>query len=118
MRKAAKLINDDTLDRLKRTRLENCAFEMRDYEAKRWDEELHDGYTGGELEAAFSMVVDPEDWRSSIDAHVGSNYSDVVTSAIAFFTGAEVRTEPYQHEHWGPTVRVRCVGYRNGPCGP
>jgi hypothetical protein len=118
MRKAAKLFNDETLDRLKRTRLENCAFEMRDYEAKRWDEELHGGYTGGELEAAFKMVADPEDWRASIDSHVSPNYDDVVTSAVAFFTGADVRTESYQHEQWGPMVRVRCVGYRNGPCGP
>lgn len=118
MRKAAKLINDNTLDRLKRQRLDNCAYEMRDYEATRWDEELFLGYTGGELEAGFKMVEDVNDWKASIDSHVKPDYADLVVAAAQFFTAAEVRTEPYQHPQWGSMVRVRSVGYRNGPAGP
>jgi len=69
-----------------------------------------------ELQAAFSMVAEPDDWRKPIDAVIKDEDLGVVREAVEYFTATTVSASPCMgtvgHTH------VRATGYRNGPAGP
>ena len=78
-------------------------------------------FSRDELEAAFRKVANPRDWKSAIDTVIPVEDQDVVAEAVAYFTATEVT--------WGTLdasgqpipenqIRVRALGYRQGPAGP
>lgn len=71
-------------------------------------------YNEDALSEAFDAVSDPADWRDEIDAVVEEEKKDGTVAAVAYYTGAPVSALPECDGY----VRIRCVGYRNGPCGP
>jgi hypothetical protein len=73
------------------------------------------------MQAAFSRVQDPEDWRAPIKATVETwNFEDIelVLDAIRFYTA----TEPIWFAHGrgenGYRFQITADGYRAGPAGP
>ena len=125
MRKASHLFSDEVLaNRLGRLcdHLDHsCADDMRG----RWDTVEHDGYTHGELRLAFDMCASPSDWRGPIDAIVDARFSDLASSAIAFYTATvpttrklAAREKLARRSPVENPVRVRSPGYRDGPAGP
>lgn len=72
------------------------------------------------LKEALDLVVDFEDWREPIKAHVTQPMLDKagvtiqdVEQAVIHFTGTVATVQPTKNG-W----LVRAIGYRNGPCGP
>ena len=71
------------------------------------------GMTATELERAFELVRNPEDWRGRIDAVVENADVPAVCMAIRFYTA----TEPSVMPLGGGRSRVLALGYRRGPAG-
>lgn len=68
-----------------------------------------------ELQRAFALVEDKDDWRGPIDATIRCDQVGIVREAIIHFTA----TKPSFHSTEIPgQVRVVSAGYRNGPAGP
>lgn len=69
-----------------------------------------------ELQAAFNLVAEPDDWRKPINAMIEDKDVEIVREAVEYFTATTIRTSPWMgkvgHTH------VRATGYRNGPAGP
>lgn len=78
------------------------------------DEIREQGTREDELEAAFNLVADPNDWKAPIDAWVEHYKYDLVAEAIEYFTATEPRLGGLQNG-W---KRIIATGYRNGPAGP
>lgn len=72
-----------------------------------------EGYSKVDLEAAFNLVKDPEDWKKPIDKVIDTYQMDIVGKAIQFFTATEPMFEPNK----SGCVRVTSIGYRAGPAG-
>lgn len=72
------------------------------------------GYDPEFLEAIFSRIQDPEDWKNPIAASVPGEMVSVVVAAIKFYTATvpsvtlNTRTMEYT---------IESVGYRMGPAG-
>lgn len=65
------------------------------------------------LEQAFLSVQDPTDWRNPINAIIKFENREAVREAVEFFTATEATFENLG----AGRLRVRSVGYRNGPAG-
>ena len=89
-----------------------------EHNADRWEDESFVGYTYGELEVAFKMVRNPDDWKAPIDSVVAAEFVDVVVNAIIFFCATEVEVTEVEHDRVVNARRVESVGYRAGPAGP
>lgn len=63
--------------------------------------------------AAFNQVCDPEDWKAPIDCIVPWGLANLYMNAIEFMTGV---TPTFERLNNGDT-RLKCCGYRLGPCG-
>lgn len=74
---------------------------------------VHKGFTREQLDQAFDLVCNPDDWKDVIDAHVSEGMVEVTVAAIEFFTATEVLVTPDLD-----AVHVYSVGYRKGPAGP
>lgn len=72
------------------------------------------GYWLSELDEAFRLVQDSEDWRKPIDAVVNPRDLGVVVVAVAYYTATACVVMPTE----GELIRVHSVGYRAGPAGP
>lgn len=67
-----------------------------------------------DLEKAFDLVKDPEDWRNPIYACIESEQKEAVREAIIHFTATEPNFTHVNSSH----CIVQADGYRNGPAGP
>ena len=63
--------------------------------------------------AAFAQVHDPLDWKAPIDCVVPYEVANIYMRAIEFMTGVK----PAGSMTETGMYRLRCVGYRAGPCG-
>lgn len=66
-----------------------------------------------ELQQAFRTVCNPEDWKAPINAVIKFENRNLVAEAISFMTATEATFENLG----AGRLRVRSVGYRNGPAG-
>lgn len=74
---------------------------------------MNANFSQAQLEAAFSAVQNPADWRAPVDSTVSASLLSLARAAVIHFTGAEVVVT-----QTGPDAfRLTSVGYRNGPCG-
>lgn len=62
---------------------------------------------------AFDQVCDPNDWKGPIDCVVPYEVANIYMQAIEFMTGVK----PAGSMTETGMYRLRCVGYRAGPCG-
>lgn len=65
---------------------------------------------------AFDQVCSAEDWRGPIDCLVPPVVAPVFSQAIEFMTGVAPVSCAVE-EGGKKSIRLTCVGYRNGPCG-
>lgn len=78
-----------------------------------------EGWTRGELEAAFDKVSDPSDWRGAIEAWVDLEDLELTRAAVMFFTATALEeVERKEAGNMTVLVRVKAAGYRMGPAGP
>lgn len=77
-------------------------------------EETWHGWKLTELEKAFDLVKNAEDWKAPIEAQIPGRMIKVVLSAIEFYTATSATVD---HLKDGICL-VRSVGYRAGPAGP
>jgi len=75
--------------------------------------------THDEYQDLFNQVCDPLDWKGPIDAVVNVEipWLNDIMDAITYFTGipaTDIEVECISSDKW----IIKCVGYRNGPCGP
>ena len=80
------------------------------------NEIVYKHYTRGELDRAFALISDPEDWRAPLRGTVSSEDLGACLAAAEFFTGAGLQSVSSDYANGQHTVKG--VGYRNGPCGP
>jgi hypothetical protein len=75
---------------------------------------IHKGYFHKDLEAAFSLVQDPKDWRAPIAVWVNGEAVNLTVAAIEFFTATTptVSLDPVRMKYL-----IESEGYRNGPAG-
>lgn len=78
------------------------------------DSDLAGEFGPAELEAAFSKVHPPGDWKGEIDALIKRTDQDLVAAAIEHYTA----TEPTFECAGDDFLRVTAIGYRMGPAGP
>jgi hypothetical protein len=65
------------------------------------------GYTREQLEAAFALVRNPENWKLPLDATVPADYdTSLIDAAVGFFTGS-----PCEFITMTDGVRVTAAGY-------
>lgn len=62
---------------------------------------------------AFDQVCDPADWRGPINCVVPWRLANLYMQAIEFMTGVAPECSR-EGDEW---ARLRCCGYRLGPCG-
>lgn len=82
--------------------------------------EMIDGYTRVELDAMFTRLHQPGDWKAPIDATVRVDGRDmhVITKAVEFFTATIPTITVIAANRDGSSfVRVQAQGYRMGPAG-
>lgn len=75
-------------------------------------------YTQEELQAAFDLVKDEQDWRAPISCGFPASQKDVVTEAIIHFTATTPEFIDLGFKDGVPWLGVYADGYRNGPAGP
>ena len=77
-------------------------------------DDLRGGYTHEALQAAFTAVHDPADWRAPIRTFIDAAVLDITKTAVEFFTATKVRvaatTDPGR-------LAIEADGYRAGPAG-
>jgi hypothetical protein len=66
------------------------------------------------LRAAFSNVCNKDDWKAPINVLVPLRLVGLYQDAIEFMTGVKPTCWLTSDDS---TIRLTCVGYRNGPCG-
>lgn len=49
------------------------------------------GYTRKQLEVAFNMIANHENWKNPIDAEIHPDSFDICNEACVFFTGSVLR---------------------------
>ncbi len=74
-------------------------------------------YTQQELEAAFTLVHDPADWKAPICAAVKGEQVNVVVEAVKHFTATIPSVTYRETPAHGITFLIQSVGYRMGPAG-
>lgn len=67
-------------------------------------------------EEAFALIEQPGDWKAPIDAVIPVEDYDRCREACDFFTATKL--EIVEQLHYGKFLRVKAIGYRNGPAGP
>ena len=72
------------------------------------------GFTRGELLAAFNAVVNPKDVRGPIGAWVTGEMVTITVEAVKFFTATNPTVTLNLSQM---TYLVASEGYRNGPAG-
>jgi hypothetical protein len=79
-----------------------------------------DGMTYSELEAAFNLVADADDWKAPIYAFIPVSDFNRCLSAVRFFTATDLVVKgTHQDAKSGVwMMAVHADGYRNGPAGP
>jgi len=71
----------------------------------------------------FDRVAPPGDWRGPINTLVTVGRKDIagelnaILDSITHYTGISARYIDVENVN-KTTFRIRCAGYRNGPCGP
>ena len=85
-------------------------------EANDPNEVVYKDYTRGQLDAAFNLISDPEDWRAPLHGTVKSEDLGACLAAAEFFTGSGLQSVWSDYEKG--LHEVKGAGYRNGPCGP
>lgn len=85
-------------------------------------------FTQAQLEAAWSKVADPKDWKAPVKAIVVAEDLVVTLYAISHFTATEASVRPADGDHLredgkivGASIasfHVAAPGYRAGPAGP
>lgn len=86
---------------------------LRKYERDK-KEVVYEGFTYGELEAAFTAVHDPEDWRAPIAARCKGEAVMLVVAAIKFYTATVPRVSLNLETM---DYIIQSEGYRRGPAG-
>ena len=79
-------------------------------------EKVYGGYTQQELDDAFALVKNPDDWKAPIATGIDANHDfRIIEAAVIYFTG----TVPmiYGNPRHPRTTFIRADGYRMGPCG-
>jgi len=71
------------------------------------------GYTQEQLQAAFTAVADPADWRAEIVAWVRRDQLAVTIAAVEFYTATKMQVLADD----GDWFKLHSVGYRKGPAG-
>lgn len=65
----------------------------------------------------FGMVANKADWKAPIDARLNAETCDVepavIVKAVEFMTATDCTIVETNTE-----IRVKSIGYRNGPAGP
>lgn len=69
-------------------------------------------FTQEQLEEGFKLVQDKEHWKNPIDALIEPFQIEIVQESVIHFTA----TIPVFKKE-GEKVRVKALGYRNGPAG-
>lgn len=77
-------------------------------------EETGTPFTERQLDLAFKLVANPNDWKAPIDARVARDLVHEVVCAIQFYTAAPIEVLPTDHPG---SFRVVSCGYRLGPAG-
>lgn len=65
------------------------------------------------MKAIFTAVCNPDDWKAPIDCRVPNNMRDLTIEAIEYVAGVKAQVV----SETTIDVRIKCVGYRMGPCG-
>lgn len=65
------------------------------------------------LRLAFAQIHNPADWKAPIDCIVPFAAAATYMEAILFMTGVA----PISERSGYNSYRLKCVGYRAGPCG-
>lgn len=71
-------------------------------------------YSPEELESAFKLVRNPNDWKAPISGDVKAELKEVVAVAIEFYTATVAKFSPSSFAGY---VHVKAAGYRAGPAG-
>lgn len=68
------------------------------------------------LEAIFSVVANPRDWKAPIDVEIADHPTllEMIADAVVHFTATSAVFTPVRPGR----VRVVAAGYRAGPAGP
>lgn len=81
-----------------------------------FETETFRGFAIDDLQAIFSRIQDPADWRNPVTAEIPDEALDLVSAAIDFYTATKTRVVG------GPTpdgkILIYAKGYRAGPAGP
>lgn len=72
-----------------------------------WLENAKGGYEVAELEAAFDLVKNPENWKFPVDAIIDAAKRDVVDVAVKFYAGSVATFV----DIGGGKLRVLAAGY-------
>jgi hypothetical protein len=72
------------------------------------------GYSQEQLDAAFKTVQAKTHWKDPIRSKCKAEDINLITEAIIYFTGT---VPTFGQPDKDGMVKVRAVGYRNGPCG-
>lgn len=76
-------------------------------------------YTQTELENAFGMIADKDDWRKPIRQTISLDFVPIAQAACEHFTATPLIVEAvFVQEGGPPKAIVSAVGYRAGPAGP
>ncbi len=72
------------------------------------------GFTQEQLDEAFKKVQAKTHWKDPIRSKCKVEDIKITTEAIIYFTGT---VPSFGQPDKDGMVKVRAVGYRNGPCG-
>ena len=71
-------------------------------------------FTQAQLEAAFDLLADPDDWKAPIAAWVSGESVRIAVAAIQHFTATDPTVEL---DTFNMRYLISSVGYRAGPAG-
>lgn len=82
-------------------------------------ETVYEGFTLEQLEAAFHLVVDQDDWKAPIEQAFPCVELRAVDAAVRFYTATEPTFEVVLVDgRPNGNLLCRAAGYRAGPAGP
>ena len=73
----------------------------------------HSRYSHDDLEQAFSVIQDKEDWRAPIETWIRAKDFDLAAEACVYFTATNLSILDFRDG----MVLVSAAGYRAGPAG-
>ena len=77
------------------------------------------GYDIANLQRAFDMIADPNDWRAPIRGECSFRDFAIIAVAVMFYTGTVLEViRSRNDDELIKVLTVEAVGYRNGPAGP